>query len=189
MRSPIAEFKNFWAEVPPIGRTFIIRGLLMFLLWKVSYQSYLKPTRIIDSPLTTITSAATTKLLSSFYPNDNFTFITYFGGSNIYKNGQMVLFILDPCNALEVFVVYFIFVLAFPTSFARQVIFIVIGVIEIFALNIIRCSLIAYLNMFHKIYTDIAHHYVFSIVLYGCILGLWARYLYKKTNRNETAVG
>ena len=184
MVSPITQFKTFWAEVPPLVQKFLIRAFVIFLVWKFAYHLVLKPTRIIDKPLTQITAKFTMRTLQGMYPKNAFSYIELlpnnrvdFFAVNLFRDSKKVIGISDACNGLELFVLYIGFLFCLPNSFKKMGLFIVVGFLIIYLLNIGRCTFIAWLNMNRSTYIDFAHHYLFKLVVYAGIFGGWMLYL------------
>ena len=189
MRPNTNALKKYFQEIPASVRKFLITSLILFSIWKVTYHLYLKPTRLIDIPLTVQTAKNTQQLLAIIYPNFNFTIeqkmpkekIDFFG-VYIMKDSKRIVGIFDPCNALEVFVIYIGFIICLPSNFKRMALYIFIGILSLYGLNILRCSVLGILNFNRSNYVDFAHHYLFTMVIYvGIFLG-WASYIKQATN-------
>ena len=189
MRPNTNALKKYFHEIPASVRKFLITSLILFSIWKVTYHLYLKPTRLIDIPLTVQTAKNTQQLLAIIYPNINFTIeqkmpkekIDFFG-VYIMKDSKRIVGIFDPCNALEVFVIYIGFIICLPSNFKRMALYIFIGILSLYGLNILRCSVLGILNFNRSNYVDFAHHYLFTMVVYvGIFLG-WASYIKQSTN-------
>jgi exosortase family protein XrtF len=160
-----------------------LRALLIFIGWQLLYSFLLVPIRIPDRQLTNITCFSTAKLLSVFYDNVG-TIYTHNNATRsaiITVNGHGVLGILDPCNALDIIVLYISFLFCFPGTMSRRIMFIIIGLPYIYFINTIRCALIAWLNMAHKGWVDISHHYIFTASVYLLVFYLWTIYTKKDT--------
>lgn len=190
MISPIVQFKSFWTEVPCEVQKFLIRALVIFLVWKFAYHLVLKPTRVIDKPLTQINGIFTMKGLSWIYTNNNFKTVDEmprnsidFFATIIYKNDRKIIGIGDPCNGLELYILYIAFIISLPASILRILTFSITGFLIIFLMNIVRCIFIANLNLNKNIYTDVAHHYIFKLLMYSLIFGGWV--FYSKNNKIE----
>ena len=180
---------KYWQEIPASVRKFLITSIILFTIWKVCYHLYLKPTRLIDIPLTVQTANNTQQLLQAIYPNYNFTNeqrlpkekIDFFG-VYIMKDSKKIIGIFDPCNALEVFVIYIGLIICLPSNFKRMALYIVLGIVGLYILNILRCTVLGILNINSSVYVDFAHHYLFTMVVYiGIFLG-WASYIKQSTN-------
>ena len=97
----------------------------------------------------------------------------------IYKNGYRVVAIGDPCNALEIFVLYIAFLFCFPGTAKRRLAFLAVGLPCIHIFNAIRIALISWMNISHPGWVDISHHYIFTTVMYLLVFGAWVLYTRK----------
>ncbi len=184
MYNPIKEVKIFWREVPSQVQVFLIRALFIFLVWKFAYHLYFKPERILDKPLTTFVAKHTKLVLEKIYPTNVFTQINMLPKNNvdffivnINLNGKKALGISDACNALELITLYIGFLLAMFTNLRRVFYFGILGVVGIYVCNVIRCTTIGFLNIQRSWTTEIAHHYVFKLIMYFLIFLVWVWYM------------
>jgi len=187
MKKIILGLRKNWIEIPELVRRFLIRIICIFLIWKVCYHLYLKPNYILDRPLTTLVAKHTILGLQLFYPNSTFKKIAIepkqksdFFYQKIYKDNRACIGIADPCNALELYVLYLGFIIALPRNFLKMLMFILFGFVIIYICNIIRCTVIGYLNIERSWSTEVAHHYVFKLIMYVLIFAGWVLYLREK---------
>lgn len=189
MKSITSSLNKYFLEIPAPVRKFLITSIILFSIWKLTYHLYLKPSRLIDIPLTVQTAKNTQQLLATLYPNYNFFSeqkipdkkIDFFG-VYLLKDSKRIIGIFDPCNALEVFVIYIGFIICLPSNFKRMALYILLGIIGLYILNILRCTVLGILNINRSDYVDFAHHYLFTMVVYiGIFLG-WASYINKSAN-------
>jgi len=86
--------------------------------------------------------------------------------------------IVPSCNALELMILYAGFILCYPAPSRSKWIWISFGMIAIYFINLIRCiSLVGIANSKLSHYLDFAHHYVFTIFVYGCIFLMWVWFI------------
>lgn len=170
-------------KVPPLVRTFLLRALFIFIGWQLLYTLALLPNRVLDIPLTNATAWSTAKLMSVFYNSVSVSYIhnLTLATSIISIDGHKVLGILDPCNALDIMVLYIAFLLCFPGSVKKRLLFIALGLPYIYIINTIRCAAIGWMNIAHKGWVDISHHYIFTALVYLLVFSLWMIYTKKKT--------
>lgn len=189
MKPSTNALKKYLQEIPPPVRKFLITSIILFSIWKLTYHLYLKPSRLIDIPLTVQTAKNTQQLLSVLYPSYHFFSqqkipvkkIDFFG-VYILNDTKRLIGIFDPCNALEVFVIYIGLIICLPSNFKRMALYIVLGIIGLYILNILRCTFLSVLNLNRSNYVDFAHHYLFTMVVYiGIFLG-WASYIKQSAN-------
>lgn len=180
--------------VPRSAVNFLIKALILFVVWKAAYFYILLPKRVLDDPLTQSVGMATKGVLNLFSASPHYTAIKTiekvhgdkgvlsFSVVDIYRDGKMALSIWDPCNALEVMVLYAGFIICFPATLRRKLIFIPVGLILIYLLNIIRCASLVLIAIYYNAYLNFSHHFLFTFVVYAFIFLLW--YFFTK-NRNQ----
>jgi exosortase/archaeosortase family protein len=173
---------------------FLVKGVLLFVLWKSLYLFALKPGRVVDRPLTHSLSVATAVVLNFFNPVHPYSAAdavenipgedatTSYEVAKIYRNypaqpgKEEVLSIGDACNALEVMILYVGFIICFPAPLSRKLAYIPAGLVLICLLNILRCAALAGIAIHFKSYFDLAHHFAFTFVVYALIFFLWYRF-------------
>jgi exosortase/archaeosortase family protein len=188
----IKNINKYYNSLSSVIKKFFFIALILIISWKLLYHLVLKPQRIIDKPLTMLTAKITVSTFNYIakdsltntgkLPSDNFTHYSEI----ILRNNHKILSIADPCNALELMVLYVGFLFCLFTNFKRVFFFSIIGIIAIFILNIIRCNGMIWIAMHQFGWFHIAHHYVFTLVVYSFIFLLWV--LYSKsvnTSNNE----
>jgi exosortase family protein XrtF len=179
---------NFFKTIPPVIRNFFLRALLIFVLWKFIYHFFLLPARIPDETLTHITASSTAWLIAKKFPSDTIGFKKInnpLPKEIILKNNKKIIGIADGCNGLELFVLYIGFLMAYFINFKRLLSFSIIGVAIIFLLNILRTYALTLLNINQSSFTDLSHHYLFKLLVYGVMFLLWVKYTQTSNKHNE----
>jgi exosortase/archaeosortase family protein len=87
---------------------------------------------------------------------------------------------MDSCNAFKLFVLYAGFLICAPGIIKKKLVYTLIGLPLIFVLNIARCYAVAILVLRKPEWIYIAHHYIFTIVVYSAIFLLWLSFLKEK---------
>ena len=172
----------------------------MVVVWKGLYLLLWSEKRTLDDPLTQIVAKHSVWVLNQITPGNTFTAkpmiaVKNFEGeiqvsrvSRIDRKGKPIMNIADECNGLELFILYFGFLLAMPASIKRKIWFGLAGIFIIHAVNVIRCVGLGLLLMNWDTYFDIAHHYIFKIMVYSTIFILWivfSKNLSFSTPKNE----
>lgn len=192
----ITELKTTWSDIPSEMRSFLKRALIIFIIWKLCYHLFLFPGRKIDAPLTHVTSSVAAWTMQKLKPGHIVTIkeecnpVAEFNNEIICMDmlsfdNTKIVGIADACNALELYVLYIGFLIAYPSSLKRIIIFSIIGIAIIYVANVIRLLLLAEMNMQQMKAKDIAHHYVFKIIVYGITFGLWVLYVRNTSKKNE----
>ena len=196
----LAKLKSTLADFPPQIKTFLIRSFILFVVWKGLYLLLWSEKRTLDDPLTQMVAKHSVWVLNQITPDNQFTAkpmiaVKNFEGeiqvsrvSRIDRNGKPVMNIADECNGLELFILYFGFLLAMPAKIKRKLWFGFGGIFIIHAVNVIRCVGLGLLLINWDTYFDIAHHYIFKIMVYSTIFILWvifAKNLSFTNSKNE----
>ncbi len=177
------KIKDIFNKIPSIVRLFLIKAVIIFIIWQLLYHLILNPIRFPDKIVTNITCYSTAKVLSLYYKD---AYCAYSQNKSIIMiNGKKALGIADPCNALEIFVLYIAFLFCYPGNLKTRITYSIVGILLIYFANILRCCALTLLNLYNKGWMDISHHYLFTIVLYLLVFSLWVRYC-KKSTINET---
>ena len=197
----LEKLKSALADFPPQIKTFLIRSFILFVVWKGLYLLLWSEKRTLDDPLTQMVAKHSVWVLNQITPGSQFTAKPMIAMKNdegeihvsrvsrIDRNGKPIMNIADECNGLELFVLYFGFLLAMPTTIKRKLWFGFGGILIIHAVNIFRCVGLGLLLMNWDTYFDIAHHYIFKIMVYSTIFILWvifSKNLSFSTPKNET---
>jgi exosortase family protein XrtF len=196
----LEKLKSTLANFPPQIKTFLIRSFILFVVWKGLYLLFWSEQRTLDDPLTQTVSKHSVLVLNRIVPHHQFTAspkiaLKNFEGeiqvsrvSVIYIDGKAIMHISDECNGLELFILYIGFLLAMPARIKRKLIFGLIGILIIHIVNVFRCIGLCLLLMNWDTYFDIAHHYIFKIMVYSVIFILWvifSKNIILSTPKNE----
>ena len=179
-------YHSFINETPPTIRAFLRNALIVFAVWKIVYLVFLYEHRILDKPLTNHIGISTAWFLNHCTPLDGFSATaiekqSIFEGqmqfskvSQVRHHGKDILLIADPFNGLELIILFIGFILCFPSTIYKKIVFILSGVAIIDLASIVRCGGLVFLKRFYDYdLFQFAHHYVFKITLYGIIFMLW----------------
>jgi exosortase/archaeosortase family protein len=147
------------------------------------YHVILFPLRFPDKQLTILT-AQSAGFIYKHLSNENSVFDREeikkgYSISVLYIDNRRAIGIADGCNGLELYVLYIGFLLCIPTSAKKQVLFILTGVAGIFILNAFRCFGLAWLFLNNYAIANFAHHYLFKMIIYGCVFYTWDLYAKK----------
>jgi exosortase family protein XrtF len=197
----LEKLKSTLADFPPQIKTFLIRSFILFVVWKGLYLLLWSEKRTLDDPLTQMVAKHSVWFLNQITPGNMFTAkpmiaMKNFEGeiqvsrvSRIDRNGNPIMNIADECNGLELFVLYFGFLIAMPATIRRKLYFGLLGILIIHLVNVLRCVGLGLLLMNWDTYFDIAHHYIFKIMVYSTIFILWvifSKNLSLSSPKNET---
>ena len=161
---------------------FVVKAVGLYLLWFVLYDMYLAPSGRLDA------------WLNQRVAEDGITLLELFGYSGSTVPGidqtimcidnREILGVGNPCNGLELFVLFTGFILCFPGNAKMKAWFIPAGILVIHFVNVIRAAVLVLIQKYAPEHLDFNHHYTFTIVVYAIIFLLWMIW----TNRFSTPV-
>ena len=138
-------------------KTFFIKIFILALCWKLLHFFLLGPARIPDAFLTDLVTAGTVKLTNLLH------FLNFEAGwmkhpfhsataNGLTNNGKCFFLIDDTCNGLEIMLIYIGILLILPNKFnLRKLWFILGGLAVLIIANMVRCTALLWLYLFHKI--------------------------------------
>lgn len=166
----------------PITR-FLLLFAGMYVLWFMLYDLWLQPQGDLDDAVAFYTiwmAEDLLQILGYTVYND--------GGRVIAIEGTSGLSVGDACNAVTLIALYAGFLLAYPGTWKKKFMFISLGSISIFVLNVLRIALLAIIDTVSRDWTEFNHTYTFTFLMYGYIFLLWYVYMKgKKNNATEKA--
>jgi exosortase/archaeosortase family protein len=172
-----------FAQIPPLVKNFLIRALVIFIVWKMLYHLLLFPLKMPDKQLTNLTASTTVYLYQSLFNETmsirpDVTDVNFYK-ANLYMNEDRVIGIADPCNGLELMALHVGFTFCFPIRERRRLAFATVGIIAIFIANCFRCFALAWLSFHSYSMVNFAHHYLFTMIIYAMIFYAWVIYTKK----------
>ena len=161
---------------------FFIRLFIVFSVWFVCYNLILKPTRVIDRPLTNFLTSAATKCINVFYSSANqvsWAESKVKNCADMFKQDRLVFQIYDVCNGIDLMFIYIgvLFLLPFPVK--RKLWFSGVGVIVIALFNIVRICSLYFIYIYQRSAFDFSHHYLFTLLMYVVIFFGWLLFIRK----------
>lgn len=98
--------------------------------------------------------------------------------SYVYQSGKRaVIGIYQACDGVELMVLTAGFILCFIGPLSLKFRYIVVGIIGLFLLNVLRCSLLAMVNLEFPQHFQFAHKYLFNLFVYGFTFLLWLSFV------------
>ena len=91
----------------------------------------------------------------------------------IIYNGKYVARVIEGCNAISVIILFAAFVFAFTSNWLKTSVYIVIGAVLVYVLNIIRISLLVWAIYYYPEYQSFLHGTIFPLFIYGVVFVLW----------------
>ena len=166
----LADLKAQYDRIPKAVKVFAFRGVVLILLWNIVYKLLLEPSGVPDVAMCHFFCNITAKSMSVFYPGCFVRDVT------VFVNNRPVINIFPACNGLDLLVIYVGFIMCLPTNGKRMLKYILWGSIAICVINYLRFVAISYMVLQRMTITGFAHHYIFTLIVYGFIFLLWRQY-------------
>lgn len=185
-------FRQVFQSIPAEVRQFLSRVVLIFAIWKLVYICLLIPNEVPDAWLVRKLGEHAAKTMSVFYGGKDFTVkhtrrLKTYGSEQVWvthsyiypKGKRAVLGIYQACNGLELMVLTAGFMLCFKGSWKKKTVFIALGILGLYVLNILRCAMLGVVNIEFPRHFDFAHKYIFSLIVYAYTFLIWIWYVAK----------
>ncbi len=88
-------------------------------------------------------------------------------------DGSNGVWIGSNCNAITLFSLFSVFIIAYPGKLKRKLWYIPMGIIVIHVLNILRVTALVIIAKFYPQFLNFNHTYTFTFLIYLVIFSLW----------------
>lgn len=146
---------------------FILKGVVLYLLWFMLYDNWLLKDGLVDHFLINHLVNSTSFLLQSF----GYTVFEYADAVGV--DGTHGVLIGVPCNGLSLFALFAGFIIIFPGKWLYKLIYIPLGILLIHIINIFRLVGLALVVVYHPTSLEFNHKYTFTVIVYVFIFLLW----------------
>jgi exosortase/archaeosortase family protein len=167
--------KQKYNTIPKHVQRFLVKALLLFAGWELLYNLVLLPTQIPDHQLKLIVGNMSAWILSFFYAQVHAVDMGY--TVIIAIAGRRILGIAAACDGLKLMALNTGVLLCIPASAQRKMVFIAAGVLGICLLNAVRCAALAHIYMNHVSLFEVAHKWIFTLVVYFAVFGGWVLFI------------
>lgn len=150
---------------------FIVLAVSLYIVWFVSYDFFIAPDQRIDTWLNKIVGTQSSVMLRLFgYESDTIPGINQ---TVVRINKTAMVGVGNPCNGLELFVLFAGFIICFSGKWKNKLWFIPAGILVIHIANVTRSFALALNQHIDPQSLEFNHHYTFLIIVYAIIFGLW----------------
>jgi exosortase family protein XrtF len=160
---------------PTFIRDFILKALALYVMWLAAEHYGL--TAPVHSALTEFTAWSSVKIVGLFNNETSY----YFRGTQclLQFNGSNTLLIDNPCNGLTIMLLYIGFLLAYPGTWKSKLIFIGLGTVLVYLMNVARVIFLSVNFAFHRVSFEFNHKYTFTFAVYVVVFLLWVTWANK----------
>ncbi|MFT4660852.1 MAG: exosortase family protein XrtF [Patiriisocius sp.] len=152
---------------------FILFASLLCVLWYALYLGYINPETNLDRFVIDSLISITRTILSFL----GYDLIPVPAAAaqirTVGIDGTLGLWIGDPCNGLNLFALFSIFIACYPGKWKNKLWFIPLGILSIHLINVIRIVALCIIVSIDYAYLDFQHDYTFTVIVYGFMFLLW----------------
>lgn len=176
---------------------FLSLAILLFTVWHFSYYYLINPHTGIDKAISLNLAEISNQLLCwmgydsvvDYYPTEEYIIV------RMQDSWLPGVRIGDPCNGLNLFGLFAVVLIAFPTSFKRKyrinlhkLWYIPLGILLIHIVNVIRVAVLAIIASYNYEALNFNHDVTFKVITYSFIFLLWYLWIkqYSGFNKIET---
>lgn len=159
----ITDIKNIWHT--PYKR-FVLLGTIFYLLWDFLLYPFVNSFLFLREDLTWLITVHSSYFLQVIHADVSYV------GQVLHIGESSVLKVIPVCNAINFFGVLLCFVFAFPRPILHKVLFLPVGFVVIYVLNIIRIASLTLIQFYYPSVFPFAHSWGFVALIYGLTLGL-----------------
>lgn len=151
---------------------FIITAGILYLFLFLIYQFIVKRYTFYDQKfIGSIISAADG--IVHFFGFETFKSLQDIDMQVIGLDGGTGVWIGSNCNAITLFSLFSVFIIAYPGHQKSKWWYILLGILAIHFLNILRVVALMFINLKAPEYLDFNHTYTFTFLIYSFIFWLW----------------
>jgi exosortase family protein XrtF len=165
-------------------RFVLIFGLSM-IFWFIAYELYLKQLSIPDKYLTKALSQHVCMITEWTGKTCSYTDANKPGETYIFIEPllRQTIRIGNSCNGLEIYIIFVLFIIAYPGRWQYKFPYIFGGLTIIYSINVLRTYWLTMMAYYKYPHYDIFHRYVFIVLVYGLVFSLWMIWANKYSNK------
>ncbi|MDX2195774.1 MAG: archaeosortase/exosortase family protein [Cytophagales bacterium] len=156
-------------------------SLLLYIGWYLTYELWIGPDGRVDSWLNEVVAYSSYRLLNIFGYDSCIT------NTSVCVRNVSTVTVGNGCNGLEIYAIFTGFIIVMHGRWKYKLLFIVVGLLSIFVLNVFRVTMLAIdryndLNIFR-----FNHKYTYVFVIYSFIFMLWIIWIKKYADKKAVA--
>ncbi len=155
---------------------FVVLFLGTYLVLTIIYSVYLTLSRDGIYPpdyITNLVAKQSSALLNGFGVDANVVPHESQPTMKLFVEGNYLARIIEGCNAVSIIILFIAFIISFAEKWKKTLLFIFGGAVLIYAVNIIRISILAIALHKYPQHEGVLHGVVFPGIIYGMVFILW----------------
>lgn len=159
---------------------FLILSASLYLTWNIFYEFYLHPHTNFDKiVIDTLVRWSEVTLQILGYSTTDYSSADVVFREHIGIAGSSGVTIGAPCDGVVLYVLFILFVAAFPGPIKHKAWFIPLGTLSVFYVNVLRIVGLAIIMSVNESWLAFNHDYTFTIIVYAFVFVLWMLWVKK----------
>jgi exosortase family protein XrtF len=147
--------------------SFLGKVLAVYGMWYVAYDLWLLPDGRLDAWLSTNVAWVSGEILGGL------GFEPLASGRSLRLPGVVGVHVADGCNGLTTIGLFIGFVVAYPGKMIRRLLFIPLGILAIYATNVLRVIAMVLAQKYWPAAFDPLHGFGLTAIFYVVVFALW----------------
>lgn len=157
---------------------FVLTASVLYILAYIIYDLILKRYTLFDEYFIRIIIENTEEILKRLgYNIFKTTDINDFQVIGIH--GSVGVWVGKACDAISLFLIFAIFIIAFPARSRNKWWFIPFGILTIHLINVLRVTALVIITYYAPQWLEFNHTYTFTFIVYSYIFTLWVWWVNK----------
>ncbi|QHT65761.1 exosortase family protein XrtF [Rhodocytophaga rosea] len=170
---------------------FLIKALFLYVLWNVIYHSWISKDTKVEEKMTSSIALVSSRIMNwwgynmqykDYYENNHFEY------SEIKYNNKPLVLIANPCNGLNLIMLFIGFIIAYPGNWRLKGVYIFFGSILICLINLIRVQILLLNSIHYQSSFEFNHKYTYTVAVYLCVFALWMIWANRFSNRKNLLI-
>ncbi len=164
---------------------FILTFLVVYISFSVLYSFYLDlsdGSKFYPDYLTHTVAKQTETLLNALGYNTQVLPHPDEPSMKVIIEGEYLARVIEGCNSLSVIILFVSFIIAFSGKLKTTVVFLLLGGVLIYVVNLIRIVLLVIALYHYPGKQDVLHGVVFPAIIYGMVFLLWIFWVNRFSN-------
>lgn len=166
---------------------FLIKFFATYFILVAFYNNYLqkhqqKIGEFKTAPITMLVADQTVSLLDFFGYNAGAYQHKEELSVKLLVEGNYTSRIIEGCNSVSILILFVSFIIAFSGSIKATIIYIILGSLFIYAINIARIAFLSIMIYKYPKHQEFLHNLVFPAIIYGLVFLLWVVWINRFSN-------
>lgn len=169
---------SIWKEFRP-SILFLMKFLGIYLAANVLYGLFIESYKPWPDPITETVSNHTCLVLNTVGYSTAIAPHPTLPSVIIRNYGNSVISVYEGCNSINVMIVFLAFMLAFGPFSKRKILFMGLGLVIIYLINLARVTFLFWVAESMPDYLYFVHKYVFTAMIYMVVLVMWYLWIFR----------